>query len=280
MISRIFSDYRPVYEGEGVGTPAQEVKPWYDGKLDERTLGWVKLRYPGKFDDPAGLVSELHKSYTEAEKFIGAPPAEIVRIPKDAKDEAGWKQVHAKLGVPSDPKEYVFEGIPDPVANAVREIAPKIALTKDGAVQVAQTVSKLMESGKAEELATRTASITQEKQKLDKNWGANADANRLVAKAAAQKLGMTAEHVNALENVVGYASVMEMLRNIGEKLGEAKFVTNPNGGGGTQVMSVDMAKARKSELMRDRAWGDRYSKGGTAEFNEMMALNTIIAGAS
>jgi hypothetical protein len=278
MISRTFFN-GPVFDGqEPTGTPA--AKPWYDGKLDERVLGWAKLRYPGKVDDPAGLVSELHKSYTEAEKFIGAPPSEIVRIPKDAKDEAGWQALRTKMGVPSDPKDYVFDGVPDPIAGVVREIAPKVGLTKDAAVQVAQAVAKHVEGGRAEELALRTAKLAEEKTKLDKNWGSNKEANLVVARAAAQKLGVTADQINALENVVGYATVMEMLRNIGAKIGEDKFVTAPGAGGGTQAMSADMALARKDELKRDKAWVGRYMNGGMQERNEMTALDTIIANAA
>ena len=99
---------------------------------------------------------------------------------------------------------------------------------------------------------------------------------QFVAKQAAAKLGVTPEQVAALEQTVGYAKVMEMFRDIGTKIGEAKFVssTGPTGG----IMTREQAVAKRAELMGDTNWAKRYLDGGAPEAREMNALLVLIAG--
>jgi hypothetical protein len=44
------------------------------------------------------------------------------------------------------------------------------------------------------------------------------------------------------------------------------------------MMTKDQATARKAALMRDHEWVKRYTIGGSAETNELTALNQIITG--
>ena len=47
--------------------------------------------------------------YREAEKLIGAPASQLLRLPADpSKDMDGMKAVWQRLGAPSDAKEYDF----------------------------------------------------------------------------------------------------------------------------------------------------------------------------
>src|SRR5712664_2581436 len=84
-------------------------KPWYQGVagVDQEMVGhWQNAGWANK--TPQELVVELTKSWKAAEKHVGVPADQIVRLPKDPKDELGWKQVWQRLGAPKEAKEYDF----------------------------------------------------------------------------------------------------------------------------------------------------------------------------
>ena len=83
--------------------------PWYQGNAAVtpefighwQTRGWHDL-------PPDQLAINVTKAYREAEKFIGAPADELIRVPKDANDAAGWGKVWQRLGAPKDKDGYDF----------------------------------------------------------------------------------------------------------------------------------------------------------------------------
>lgn len=262
----------------------QNQKPWYDGKLDAELVGHMQNR---KWD--AMPVEEVAinaiKSHKEAERMLGVPRDELVRVPKDIKDEAGWKALHDRLGVPADPKDYDFstvktaagEALDQALADTLRAAAAKAKLPKDAAAAVAAEVQKHLDSTSAAKAAEMTDALNKEKADLAKNWGVNHAANMVVAQAAVKALGIDPSVVAALEKQIGYAKVMDMFRQIGSKIGEDKFVVN-NSGGNNGIMTVQQATARKAELENDSEWAKRYMAGGAAENREMSALIRIITG--
>ena len=257
-------------------------KPWYQGVADAETLGhWQNNGWDKK--TAAEVAVEATKSWKNAEKFVGAPANEILRVPKDASDEAGWKNVWSRLGKPAEAKDYDLSAVKgadgnaldENFANFVREQAFNLNLPKDAGAALAQRFAKYMDDGKAAASVEVAAKLATEKTELAKNWGANFEANKFVATQAAKALGVDPETVAALEKQVGYAKVMEMFRNIGSKIGEDKFVTS-QAPGGNGVMTRDQAQARKSELMKDQAWVKSYLAGDAAKAREMTALNTLL----
>lgn len=241
------------------------------------TKGWDK-----KSAGEAAL--EAARAHREAEKLIGIPSNQIIRLPQDAKDEAGWKALWGRLGAPAEAKDYDFStvkaadgtAINEALAQALRDAAASSHLPKDAATTMASTMAKYLDSTKSAELADYTAKLEADKAALVKNWGANLDANSVIAKSAAAALGVTKDDIAALEKVVGFSRVMELFRNIGTKIGEDKFVQalgQPSG-----VMTRDQATAKKNDLMNDQGWRDRYLKGGIQENRELQALVAIIAG--
>src|SRR5512138_734393 len=82
--------------GAGAAAAAGAAKPWYDG-LDGETIGhWDNKGW--KKDDPKALATELTKAWKGLEKHFGAPADQILRLPKDAADDAGWSAVRQGLG--------------------------------------------------------------------------------------------------------------------------------------------------------------------------------------
>lgn len=265
--------------GGAAGGDTGGTKPWYEGAPSDlvahlQTHGWDK-----KSEKEVALAAA--QSHFAAQKIIGVPAEEMVRIPKTPGD-AAWEKVYEKLGVP---KEYKFENLKfkdGSVVDAetlawVSGQAKALHLTQNAALELAQSVIKQMDDAEATELAETTAAKQRGVEELKKSWGPNWDANLFVAGRAATALGVTAEQLQAAQDTIGYPKVMEMFRNIAARLGEDKMVqqTGPNG---TVTMTREMAANRKAELQRDAAWGERYTAGGKKELDEMMALNTILTG--
>lgn len=255
---------------------------WHAG-ADAEIVGYLQNR--GWHDKPANEVAlEAVKAHRAAEQMIGVPADRVVKLPADASDEAGWKAVWAKLGKPADPKEYDFStvkigdtALTQADQDYLRGVANDLNLSKEGALRLASDFAKRQSDAAAGTIAERTAKIAEEKAALAANWGPNAEANLYVAKQTALKLGVTPEQVQALEDTVGYAKVMELFRNIGQKTGEASFVSNGqefNKG----VMTREQASARKAELLNDSAWTARYQAGDAQANRELQALLTIIVG--
>lgn len=259
-----------------------DVTPWYQGVegVDAELIGTFQTKGWDKLPVAQAAVA-IGKSYREAEKFVGAPADQVVRLPKDPNDAIAMRTVWQRLGMPKEAKDYDFSGVKLPDGTApdekftefFRKTAFDLGLPKSAAERFAGEVVKHNAEQMTAAQAEFKAKIDIEQANLAKNWGANYNANMQVAKNAAAALKMTAEDVTALESVVGYARVMDMLRTVGSKIGEDKFIANPGGG---NVMTREQAVARKSELMADRAWADRYLAGGSVEGREMKELIGLI----
>jgi len=257
--------------------------PWYKGVAPE-VIGHLEAR-GWNTKTPSEVAVEAVKAHFEAQKFIGAPPDQVVRMPKDAADEAGWTALRARLGVPADATGYKFDDIKRADGSALAadqaaflaQTALAAHLPPDAALEVAKAFTKFQDDAASRQVADRTAAITTAKEALKSNWGPNHEANLFVAKQAAAALGVTQDQVDALESQIGYDKVMEMFRSIGTKIGEDKFVQNlnPNAAG---VMTREQALSKKQELMNDSVWTKAYLDGDSVKVREMTALNTIIVG--
>ena len=254
--------------------------PWYEG-ADAETIGYFQNRGLDKGDAKTAAFS-ASKAHREAEKLIGAPANEIVRLPKDKNDPA-WRSVHQRLGVPADAKEYVFSDIK--LADGSPLDADFVAflqehfhannISKDAAVGFTNELAKRFsaDAKEAEEASREIAK--KEHDTLVANWGVNYNRNLLLAEDTAKKLGISAETIETFKALpgVGNAKVQEMFRSIGEKIGEDKFVS----GGGEQITakSVEGAKAALAELKSDKVWVSKLNEGDAAtkrEFNNLIEI--------
>ena len=113
-----------------------------------------------------------------------------------------------------------------------------------------------------------------EKQALLKNWGKSAEANLFVAKQAYAKLGLTQEMVTAIESQVGFKQTMETFLNLGQKMGEDRYISGDSNQPGS-VMTRDMARERIAALKNDTAYGKAYLAGDAAKVKEMTDLHAI-----
>lgn len=266
-------------------TDAPPPAPWFQGVegIDAELTGHIQTKGWDKLT-PQLAAAAAARSQREAEKLIGAPADKMIRLPNDPKDEAAWKGVWQRLGAPADAKDYDFSTVKladgkDPDAAIIdfaRQQAAALNLPKEAAAKMADAFVKQSETAAKTARAEYDATLIKERAELDKNWGANKEANMFVAKKAAAALGLDQEALVALEKTVGYKKVMDMFLAVGQKIGEDKFIANP-APGGNGVMTREQALARKEELKSDAAWQKRYFDGGAPERREMDALMVLLA---
>jgi len=254
---------------------------WWSG-LDDvhkghvQSKGWDKL-------DPAAAAVAAAQAHREAQQYVGAPASELLRIPKQ-EDAAGQVAFWEKLGAQKDKAGYKLDdvkyadGTPlkPALVDSLTAAAAELHMPVEMFTRFATKVVQYQEGEQKAELASRQVAIQAEREKLATNWGAQADVNKFVAGRAVAALNIPPEAVTALENAAGYAATMEMFRDLGVRLGEAKFVTGASGG--DNVMSREQAIARRAELTADRSWGARWINDGpnSPERKELWALDVII----
>lgn len=278
--------------GGGTG----DTTPWY-AKVDADFLKNAKFEGPDAMTEYKGYVAnrgwdkltpdqvalQAMQSHHAAEKVIGIPADQLLRMPKDAADAEGWTRFNERVGVPADGK-YDFTNVKltgdKPLPAALTEaLAPALQAArvgKDAAPEVAKAIAKYLDTQDTAAATDRTAALNAERESLKINWGSNVEANMLVAKQAATALGVDEKAVQALENTIGYAKVMEMFRNIGSKIGEDKFVTN-QAPGGSGVMSAEQAVATLAAKQNDVSWVTKLGEGDATVLKEFHNLTTIIA---
>lgn len=252
--------------------------PWYGDKIDEVTRGFWQNKGIDP-SDPISVATKLTEFYRKAESHIGAPPEEMLRIPKPNAPEADIRAYWGRIGVPAEAKDYDLSTVKfsdgkdlGPLADVLRTALLDGRVPKDRAVQVAQHIVKQRESEAASALAERTAVIKTEREALEKNWGTNKAYNEQIAKRALEDLGkaagLNADQTKAawdalsMTGGIGASYAMEMLRTIGARLnttpaGESPFVGGQPGAGGGNVMSQAQAKARIDELKMDKGFYKR-----------------------
>lgn len=271
-------------------SPTPPPAAWHNGVEPELLGFWQNKGLP--LDDPKAFGVKLTELYRGAEKFIGAPPDRIVRLPApDAKPEE-IAAFRARLGVPAQPTEYDFSSIKDaagqplaqPLADALRSASHEAGVPKDAAAKVAAAVVKHLDSVKATETSLNAGKLAEERSNLEKNWGGKDSAtyqfNHLQAMEGARRLGITPEAVKALEGQIGYAATMDAMRKVGAARSEDVFVTPPGGGNGPGGVPAtrEGAIARKSELLADKAWAARFTAGDAEAKREYDSLNRMIHG--
>lgn len=270
--------------GTGTGTPAA-TGAWY-ASLDADTQGYLQNRGLLEKTSTEVAVAAI-ASHRAAEAKLGIPAADILRKPKDVADEANWQALREFLGVPKD-GAYDLKVEADKITPAdadwLKAVANKLRLPADAAPELAAEFLKRNADQEAATLASRTAASLEGQKALRENWGANYEANTVIAKSAfdavLKEAGLPPESyakaLTALENMdgVGYKGLMEVFRTIGVKMGEDRHITPSSGNG---LLTRDGASSRLSDLKNDTAWTQRLMDGDVTARKEFDQLSAILA---
>lgn len=282
------SETPPAAPTPPVAPPAPPAAPWYEGKLDAELIGHIENK-GWKKDDPIEVAVNATKQARELQKHFGVPADQLLKLPKDAADEAGWRSVRERLGMPKEAKEYDFSSVKradgsdlDPaLADAMRGALHKAGVGKDMAPEVAKAVAKQMDDATAARTNERSAKLQSERADLQKEWGSNFDFNRLQAMQGAKRAVGTDEAasklVEAMQDAVGYKATMEFWRKIGAGTSEDTFVDTASGGNPT---TRNGATARLEELKADKAWSERLLKGDVQARRDLDSLMQLIHGSA
>lgn len=274
---------------EGAPAPTNSATAWHTGLAPE--LVGLAQNKAWKLDDPKEAFAAAATAYQGAAKFIGAPPEDILRIPKPTTTADELKAFWSRLGAVDDPKAIDLsavktaagEPIDERLSEILRQAAVAARVPKDAAVEVAKAVVKHLDGAEAERKALHDSRLAEEKAALDRNWGVNKERNMFVAKEALTKLAQAANVPmdkataawDALSAVggLGAAAAMQILLTAGLRMGEGKYVSqdsNPNA-----PMSREAALARIEELKQDTEFGKRYLNGDVRAKAELTGLHQI-----
>lgn len=259
-------------------------QPWY-GAPDAETLGYLQTRGLDKMT-PDKAAMEAIKAHREAEKLIGAPADQMIRIPGVA-DVDGWNKVHARLGVPEKADAYDFSAVKNPDGTdlkpedvtILRGMAHELRLDPARATVLVQKLVGIAKQEGEKQAATFAGNSAAELAAVKQNWGANAAANNVVAQNAAAKFGLdpAALNTNGAPITIPYSKALEMFRSMGQATGEHNFISggvlNPTG-----VMTREQAQHRLEQIGTDKLWYKKFQDGDAAARKEFDDLTRLVAG--
>jgi len=262
-------------------TTTTVTKAWFDG-ADAETIGRIQNRGWDKMAANEAAMAAV-KAHHEAEKHLGVPANQLLRLPKDASDEAGRKAMLERLGVPADVKGYDFKDIKftdgTELDDAFKDTMSKAFLDngvpKDAAPGIVKQVVKFMEDQDKAEATANAAKMAEEADALAKSWGTNLKSNTFIANQAAEKLGFGKDLLDKMVGVVGRTEMAQALLKMGQMMGEDRFIKVPDGQP-QGVMTREGALARMAELMNDKQFGQRLFNGDSRAKQEFDALNRML----
>ena len=245
--------------------------PWY-GTFDQDTVGWLENRGLTKLEATAALP-EVIKGFRNAEKYIGVPAEQIVRLPKADAPQEAWNDVYTKLGRPADPNGYevkIPEGVDGSFADWAKNSFHELGISKTQGEQLASRWNEFV--GKQTEVsqAQYKNTVAEQNNALRAEWGQAYDQNVNIAKRAAQEFGIDAQTVDKLEQSLGFDGVFKMLHNIGSKIGESSFTA---GEAQSAISTPNAAVAKIKMLQQDKGFVEKYIAGNAEARAQMEALH-------
>jgi len=232
-------------------------KPWY-GDLPADTAPEFKEWIGTKgFKDPLSALQSAHN----AEKLIGAPADQILRLPSKPEDAEGWGKVHARLGRPEKAEGYELplpEGDDGSFAKLAAEQFFKAGVPKAAAQGIAKWWNEHIAATVAAQQKDQETKATQALEALKTEVGTEAwpqfeEFGRRGLRAYGEKAGLTTEDLGALERTLGTAKLLKLFSALGQSTGESEF--NGDQGGGGFTMSPSQAKVKLEEYRTQRIEG-------------------------
>jgi len=236
--------------GDGQGSAA-----WYGEIPADRPAEFREWVGNKGFKDPLSAL----ESYHNAEKLIGAPADQVIKLPK-ADDQAAWDQVWNRLGRPETPDAYelpLTEGDSGEFAKTAAGWFHKAGVPKAAAQSVAKAWNDHMVqlvTAQANEAKTKADG---ELAALKTEWGNDFDKNAEVGRRGlaeyGRKAGLDDADLNAVEQALGSGKMLRMFHTLGLTLGEHGFVAGEQGGG--LGVSPQQARQKLDDARKQRIEG-------------------------
>jgi len=278
------TEQAPVAEGQ-VADAAPEAQgqaeptSWYASAEDEMK-GYIQNK---GWDDPMKSV----QSYKELEKFQGASPDRLLKLPKDGEP---MDEIYNRLGRPPTPAEYTYESETGAVDEArlgmYKDIAHQVGISQAQFAKLAEADSQYIAKVQAEYQEQIEQQHTVELQTLEKSWGPAFEeraeiGRRFVASNVPDGMDKKAT-LEAIENAIGPAAMLKIFANAGEK-SNIKEDKLPSGEGdrrfgySPEQALVDV-KTLKADISSDPESLKAFNTGKGSDYEKVKKLNQIIAG--
>lgn len=232
------------------------------------------------------------RSYSELEKFTGAPADRLIKLPEaDKIDDAFRTDVFKRIGytpptIPGAPEKWedygvkTREGVPAEYGTAMMQAAHKAGVTKE------QLAALVAANDVYADNHSKTARDAEDKLVNDRIAAADKALSKEdieLMQRAATKAGYDEKTLRAVEETLALIDdkAVSLFRNVllaNGKLG----VESPLHRGSTErgmLMTAEQAQTRLTELSRNAEWAAKAMTRGTPEAEENLRLNRIIAGA-
>jgi hypothetical protein len=215
-------------------------------------------------------LEALTRSYIHAQTMIGAPAAQVLKLPKDATDAAGWDAVYAKLGRPEKADGYAVDakvlqagGFTPEVLKPYQEAAHKAGLAPAQFSNLVATVAAENARVAGEAQAAAAAATQKAIGALKGEWGAAWDEKLHVAKVAMGTYG--GEDFGKLLDVPlgdgirlgDHPAVLKMFAALGATLSEDQIKTA--GRATTGAMTPDEAMRKINANYSDPEFAKAYA---------------------
>lgn len=236
-------EHAPQTESQSSASPPAN---WVEGIENQDLRGWA-MNKGFHQKEPTDVL----ESYRQLEKILGADRAgRTVEVPGNWDDADSVQQFYEKLGAPKTAEEYDLP-IPDEgTLGRVRDMFHAAKIPERQAKVLAEKweehQKKYMEDLKAQEEARTLSEVND----LKKEWGEAFQANSTIADDAARRFNLSDEDVKAFREVLGPKRAMNLLHDIGSRLGEHTFITGDSAPSG--VMTPAQAKAKINDLAADK----------------------------
>lgn len=240
---------------------------WMSG-FNEENKGYVQTK---GFKDPSQVVD----SYRNLEKLMGVPKERLLKLPE--KDDAPeWGDIYNRLGRPEKPEGYgltVPEGAPKEFSEWAAKNFHELGFTRKQGETLVNRWNEFQTNAQKQMTDSQKAAMETDREAIRKEWGAATDKNASLVDAAATAFGLDSKMVEKVAGAIGVANTMRFLYRVGSKLGEDNFITGDSSGGKFGPITPGAAKQRIGELMQDKEFVGRYTKGDLQAKEEMMRLH-------
>lgn len=259
-------------------------KPFYEAWAPELKESQVVLRHKTPEDVARSLVA--------AEKRLGVPADQLVRLPKGADDAEGYAAVMKALGAPDAPEGYKIE-LADGATDADKAMGSEFAKVMHAAHAPPQVVKAALDFWNAQTMAAAEAATTERdnanaaaETALKEAWGAAYDhrskeIGRLLNELGGKELSAELDRSGLGSNVQLMTAFGKLLDRMAEP---GRLEGGDRGKDTTSVLTPGQAKAKRLELESDSVKGQALTKADhpmhasvVAERNRYLALETAQA---
>jgi len=227
-------------------------EPHWSGFSDPVDIGYLDNK---GWKSPAD-IGKVVKSYREAERMLGiskANPERLLVMPSDFENKDEVDSFYSKLGRPSEAAGYSFlknEAFDKDIAAKLSETFHAKGLNDAQATEALTAFSEISSVKKAEYDQQVSEMTEREIDETKKEWGNALQQNLLLGNQASDALGLDENDLKNLEAALGPKKLLNMLADVGRKMGEAPALGLGNNAN-SFVDTPGQAMAKMNELKAD-----------------------------